>query len=397
MKSKFLVLIILTSLHNVSFSQPKDSIYGKIKSIREQVIFLDENQQNLKLFSSEGDYGHNGFSSEEYTKNRFNIWWYQTYWVHFINYYKEFDINNKLLKIVWYYKDNSILSSCENKYDKDGRLTHQELNSYITSHTTNTYDKNNNLILSKNIDTDKNYSTTRKEFNKKNQIIREEYFNSEYSKDKRITKYYYDISDNLIEEKRFDKYGESYGIKFEYDNKNRKIKIINHSPFVWIKTKTGSRQKRTKNGNDQIGKEFKYDEKDKIIQTKSYNPDFNDENVAKLYLKEINIYENNLIKNIYCYDYADSLTNYKKIEYDNLNRKTKENIISPKYPDYNVTLEYFYNETKYPIKLLYLEKGNTTQIDFEYVFDHKKNWIEQTKIVNGKKLYVWKRELEYFE
>ena len=36
-------------------------------------------------------------------------------------------------------------------------------------------------------------------------------------------------------------------------------------------------------------------------------------------------------------------------------------------------------------------------IDFEYVFDDKKNWIEQTKSINGKKLYVWKREIKYFE
>ena len=36
-------------------------------------------------------------------------------------------------------------------------------------------------------------------------------------------------------------------------------------------------------------------------------------------------------------------------------------------------------------------------IDFEYVFDDKKNWIEQTKSINGKKLYVWKREIKYFD
>jgi len=46
---------------------------------------------------------------------------------------------------------------------------------------------------------------------------------------------------------------------------------------------------------------------------------------------------------------------------------------------------------------LYLEKGITTQVDFEYVLDDKKNWIEQTKSVNGKKLFIWKRELKYFE
>ena len=396
MKLKLLI-IFLTLLQNISYSQPKDTIYGKIKSIREQLLFLDENRQNRKLFSTEGDYGHNGFLSEEYTKSRFNIWWYQTYWVHYINYYKEFNINNKLLKVIWYYKDQTILNSCENEYDKEGKLINQKFNSYKLSNTTNLYDKNNNLILSKNIDSDKNYSTTKKEFNEKNQIIREEYFNSEYAKEKRITEYFYEISGNLIEKKRFDEYGEDYGTKFEYDFKNRKTKIINHSPFIWVKTKTGSRQERTKNGNDQISREFKYDEKDRIIETKSYNPNFNDGNVAELYRKEVTTYENDLIKNIYSYDNKDSLTYYKTFEYDKLNRKIKELNVSPKYPENNISLEYFYNETEYPIKLLYLEKGITTQVDFEYIFDDKKNWIEQTKSVNGKKLYVWKRELKYFE
>ena len=71
MKLKLLI-IFLTLLKNISYSQPKDTIYGKIKSIREQLLFLDENRQNRKLFSTEGDYGHNGFLSEEYTKRRFN-------------------------------------------------------------------------------------------------------------------------------------------------------------------------------------------------------------------------------------------------------------------------------------------------------------------------------------
>ena len=397
MKSNSLKIIAFILFYNISLSQPKDTIYGKIKSIREQLIFLDENRQNLKLFSTEGDYGHNRFLSEEYTKSRFNIWWYKTYWVHYINYYKEFNNNNRLLKVVWYYKDQSILSSCENKYDISGKIINQEFNSYKLSKTVNQYDENNNLILSKNIDSNKNYSTTKRDFNKKNQIIREEYFNSEYPKEKRITEYYYDLSGNLIELKNFDEYGKNYGTKFEYDKKNRKTKIINHSPFIWVKTKTGSHQKRTKNGNDQISTEFKYDEKNRIIETKSYNPNFNDGNIIEFSGKEVTIYENDLIKNIYFYDNKDSLTYYKTFEYDNLNRKTKDYSISPKYPDSNITLEYFYNETEYPTKLLYLEKGITTQVDFEYVFDNNKNWIEQIKSVNGKKLYIWKRELEYFD
>jgi predicted metal-dependent phosphoesterase TrpH len=34
---------------------------------------------------------------------------------------------------------------------------------------------------------------------------------------------------------------------------------------------------------------------------------------------------------------------------------------------------------------------------FEYKFDDKNNWIEQSKYINGKKLYVWKRKIIYYE
>jgi hypothetical protein len=397
MKSKLLKIIAFILLYNFSFSQPKDTIFGKIKSIREQLVFLDENNQNLKLFSTEGDYGHNGFLSEEYTKSRFNIWWYQTYWVHYINYYKEFDFNNKITRVVWYFKDSSILNSTENKYDSSGNISNQKIFSYKTENATHNYDKNGNLIYTKIIDSSNNYSTSKYEYNNKHKIYKEERYDSEYPKEIRKKEYVYDNQGNIVFIKRFDESGEDYGTKYEYDSKNRKTKIVNHSPFIWVKTKTGSRQERTKDGNDQISREFIYDNKDRIIETKFYNSDFNDGNVAQLYRKEVNVYDEDLIKNIYSYDNKDSITYYKTFEYDNLNRKTKEFSISPKYPDNNITLVYFYNETEFPIKLIYTEKGISTQVDFEYVFDDKKNLIEQTKSVNDKKLYVWKRELKYYE
>jgi len=396
-KIKIRITFIVLLVTSMCFSQPKDTIYGKVKSIREQLFFLDENLQNRKLFSTEGDYGHNGFLSEKYTKERFNIWWYQTYWVHYMNYYKEFDTQNNLLKDIWYYKDNNILSSVENKYNSEGKLLSQEFNSYQKSNTIYKYDKNKNLTSIQNIDSDKSYSITKYEYNNKHEIIKEDYYNSDYPKEIRKKEYYYDNFGNVIELKNFNEFGEDYGTKFIFDKKNRETAIINHSPHIWVKTKTGSTQQRTKNGNDQISREFVYDEKNRIIETKYYNPDFYDGNIAQLYRKEVKIYNQDLINFIYSYDNNDSITHYKKYEYDIQKRKTKEFSISPKYPENNITLEYFYNETEFPIKLIYTEKNTSVQVDFEYVFDDKKNWVEQTKSVNGKKLYIWKRELKYFE
>ena len=71
-------------------------------------------------------------------------------------------------------------------------------------------------------------------------------------------------------------------------------------------------------------------------------------------------------------------------------------IINLQYPNNKILLEYVYNENEFLSKLTYSENGTINTVDFEYIFDDRKNWIEQTKFVNEKKLYVWKRELKYF-
>ena len=42
-------------------------------------------------------------------------------------------------------------------------------------------------------------------------------------------------------------------------------------------------------------------------------------------------------------------------------------------------------------------KTRTTTCKFEYFFDNKKNWVKQVKYIDGKKLYVWKRKIRYYE
>lgn len=398
MKSKLLKIIVFILLNNISFSQPKDTIYGKIKSIREQLTFLEENHQNPKLFDSDGDYGHSGFSSAENTKNIFYDYWYNTYWVYYINYFKEFDIKNRLIKEIWYNKNQSVLTSTENTYNDLDKITNRKLH-FNETNEIYTYDKNNNLIFIKSTGSDENYySITSYEYTKENKILKSVYIYSMYPKEIRKTESFYDSKGNLFRIKNYDQNGEEYyGTKFEYDDKGRKIKIINHSPFIWVKSGKGEKQKRTKDGSDQISREFVYDDKDRIIQTNSYIPDFYDPNKVSLHGKEKKTYENDLLTYIYNINEKDSVYSYKKYEYDDKKRKIKETLTSPKSPDNKIMLEYFYSETEFPTKLIYTNEKTSVIVDFEYVFDDKNNWIEQTKIVNEEKLYVWKREIKYFE
>ncbi len=394
MKTKILNILTFVLLYNISFSQPKDTIYGKVKSIREELLFLDDNIQNRKLFSTEGDYGHNGFMNEKYTINRFNNWWYNTYWVHYINYYKEFDYDNKILKNIWYNKNQSVENSTENTYDKKGNITSQKLFSFVKSIAKHKYNKKNQLIYTRSVDSAGNFETAKYRYNNKNKIIKEKHYDSEYPKEFRKTKYYYDSFGNIIFLKKFNEHGEDSGTKYEYDLKNRKIKIIYHSPFVWIKTKIGNRQKRSKKGTDLIGWEYNYDDKDRIFDTRSYTSDYD---VLRRTRKEIKKFDKDLLVGEYFYDSNDSIMTYRTYEYDSIGRMVKMENIFPRFPDNNKTINYYYNKNEYPVKLIYIENKISTTVDFEYLFDDKRNWIQQTKSVNGKKLYVWKRDIKYFE
>jgi hypothetical protein len=393
-KTKILSILIFIIHYNISFSQPKDTIYGKVKSIREQLLFLNDNIQNRKLFSTEGDYGHNGFMNEKYTINRFNIWWYDTYWVHYINYFKEFDSDNKVLKNIWYNKNQSIENAIENTYDLKGNITSQKLFSYVKSTTKHKYNKKNQLIYTRSVDSAGNFETAKYKYNSKNKIIKEKHYNSEYPKEFSKTTYYYDSFGNIIFLKKFNEHGEVSGTKYEYDAKNRKTKIIYHSPSVWVKTKIGNRQKRSKKGTDLIGWEYTYDNKNRIVDTRSYTSDYG---VNRRIRKEIKKYDKDLLMGEYFYDTNDSIMTYRKYEYDSIGRIVKKENVFPKFPDSNTMINYYYDKNEYPIKLIYTENKVPIYVDFEYVFDDKKNWIQQTKSVNGKKLYVWQRGIKYFE
>ncbi|RZJ99707.1 MAG: hypothetical protein EOO46_22190, partial [Flavobacterium sp.] len=206
-KGFFTILLFLPTL---LFAQA-DSLKGHIKSIREKLIFLDSTKQNMKLFSSEGDYGHYGFSSPEFTFSRFNSWWFNTPWVHYLNYLRNYDTSKNLLEEIWYYKNDEVLE----------RITYD-------------YDEQNNLVQEKT------------EFDDTTFFVKSSYYNDlglhlssiSYSSFKPLRyeyeSYSYDENKRVIEIKNFDEYGESYGTKFNYTSSGKVKEKISHSPFVWV-------------------------------------------------------------------------------------------------------------------------------------------------------------------
>ncbi len=394
----FLMLLLMLLLPRFAvLAQPADTIYGKVASIREQVVFLTDSIQNLKLFSTEGDYGHSGFVSEAYTKQRFRQWWYDTHWVHYLNYYKAFAPDGRLLEEAWYYKDQSVMEGTVNEYDAQGRIIRQHLQSYQHSVASFTYDDRGNLLEKKEAGDAGNSVVQTYSYDERNALVRESYVNSEYPKEAFSINYGYDTFGNLLTVRRFNRYGADYGTTYAYDALKRKTEIYNYSPFVWVQQKKTIRQKRTKTGRNQISRVFDYDAEGRLTCTQSYNPEFNNGNIAGLYGTEINTYDGGLLKETCYYDRDNVLNCRKSYSYDAQGRKIGFSYTVPRYPESDVSIRYTYADTAFPTHMVYTEKGVATTVDFDYVFDAKGNWVSQTKSVNGQKRYRWTRVLAYFD
>ncbi|REE07657.1 YD repeat-containing protein [Winogradskyella pacifica] len=115
-----LILAFSLMWFSFSFGQQKDTIYGKVKSIREKVIFLTQ-RENPRLFEIDGDYGHSGFMGPESTISRFKNIWYSTNFCYYINYERHYNENGLLIEDIWYDKKDSLENYYRYEYDKQDR------------------------------------------------------------------------------------------------------------------------------------------------------------------------------------------------------------------------------------------------------------------------------------
>lgn len=372
MKKIFFTILLFSP--SLLFCQT-DSLKGDIRSIREKLIFLDSTKQNMKLFSSEGDYGHYGFSSTEFTFSRFNSWWFNTPWVHYLNYLRNYDSAKNLIEETWYLKNDSSLQRITYEYDKRNNIIQKKISLNDSSCSIRSFHYNDlNLLLSSI-----SYSTFRP-------II--------YT----YENYFYDENKKLIEEKHFTMYGEGYATKFKYTNTGKLEEKINHSPFKWVKPDEKSTvQRLDKNGRDQLQEKRIYDGLGNLQKVENYNDDFNDPNKTVLSQSTSYSYDN---KNRKIGEYyamsSDTINAYREYQYYDDNLLKKEKLFQAKSNTILIEIEYFYNRNKNIEKVIYTGDSKTSIITFNYKFDKKQNWIEQLKSVDGKALFLRKRDLQYY-
>ena len=370
-KSK-LIPFLLFFFFSITFAQQKDTIYGKVKSVREQLHFLDNERQNMKLYSTEGEYGHHGFSNADFTNNRFHSLWYNTPWVHYSNYYKEFNEIGKKTYEIWFYKDGDTVRTYRYRYDKQNNLTQTKSIYGLDDYTCRNYTYDNENNVSSSI-----------------------YYVSDDPNLYSYTTYVRDSLSNLIQHKSFGEFGEEDYWKYAYDKKNRKISKSIHKPYIYFNDGTTIRAIRDSVGLDKICEKYFYDSNNNLVETQYYYYHSSNNLPSKLYRKVKNEYNKGLLKKVI--HIRDTIISYDEYQYDNQKRKIKETVTSIKYPEINRSSQYFYDINNNIIKLIYTKDNKPITIKFEYEFDKQNNWTKQVKLVNEEKLFVWTREINYYE
>ena len=343
-----------------------DSIIGKIKSVKEYVSYLDRTKQQPRLFETDGDYGHSGFINPKAAMANMVSSWYDSHFARFASYIKFYGISGNITSEIWYYKNG----------DEYTRFEY-------------TYDKLNNLVENKEIDIDDH------------SYYSEKFYFDDYTNLKRSSLYYssldptfygyrnynYDENNRIVQTKSFDEFGLSGGRRYKYFEDGKLSEEVMYSSY---------KKENRENGVTAMVRDsllHAYSEVKYTYDFAENRTEINSVGENKTASKQILLKDENERIIEIRYDHGAILTN----EY-NGNGLLKEKNYSYHLNDSIVTRtrNYFYDDNHYLIKVEINEDGTQNTIELMYKFDDHNNWIQQTKVVNGQKLYKRIRKIKYY-
>ena len=368
-----LILAVSLLWFSFSYGQQKDTIYGKVKTIREKVIFLTE-KENPKLYDSDSVYGHSGFTNPKFAIKCFNDSWYNSPWINYLNYYKEINENGNPTYEIWFYKSGDTLTYYHYKYDK-----------------------NNNLIQEKKYYEKDDYTVRNYNYAKNNRLKSTIYYVSDDPNRYTYSEFVYDEYDYLIQSQDFNADGETYGTKYTHYPSGKIKEVISYSPFKIIEKDKKRILFKDGIGYDKLDCKLIYNEKGNIIEIQVYDGEFYNKTKPKIKGKTLKEYSNGLLVKETTLNRAGKIERYTSYSHNKQKQKTNEKYVVPEYPENNLSYEYFYDKNSNIEKLIYTKKNKPITVEFEYEFDPQNNWTKQIKSVNGKKLFVWTREIEYYK
>ncbi|WP_312089740.1 hypothetical protein [Chryseobacterium sp.] len=373
MNKRILIFILSFFIIIKFYSQnylPKDTIFGNVKKIKEKVIFLTEIENPQLLYYD--DYGHSGFMGPESTISRFKDVWYTSNHCHYINYERTFDKNGNILEDVWFGKKNNFLNSYKKIYNKENKIIKETDSTNYSIYTTNYYYSNYGEV----------------------NIIRQnnkyDFFRHTYKKFK---------NNKLQTLKEYDENGTVDEYKYFY-NENGKLKYrIYKNPNSWKQEEERSWSYGVQDTVLTVYKDIVnvYDEKSRLLKFQTFDLYESNDNrkIPQIALQVEYKYENdNLVFTRKKYKNQAETVNYYKY---NKVGAISERFCCNKDIEKAMIIEKFQYKNGIISGLEYTEDGKKYYIAFKYKFDSKNNWIEIIKNVDGKDLFKWTREIEYFE
>lgn len=370
-----IICILIFLFHFNAFAQ-NDTLIDNVKSVSEKIVYLIEEptlEENCLDCDSNSFYqfGYVSINNPEDYEAFFNNYWRTTAGCTYKNFYKEFNLKKQKTKEIWFDYDNS----------KKEQFLYE-------------YDNNNNKIRSINISNESYYQVDNFHYDNKNRLISE---NSSYTNSYIYKINNHDKLDRIIKTDYYDENGFNYSAFFSYDDIENSVLIENNLEIV--KTKDSITNIKTSAIATSLEKKpthKKYFNKDnKLIEHHKYNFD-KKLNKHYIYEKDINTYlKDKVIKRQAIHEDYTIVENF---DYNEFNKLKKYSKITP-WKENNIVREYFYINkllSRIEIKNQVNNKKNKTILTFEYKFDEKGNWIEQTKSVNSIPTFIWKRKIKYY-
>lgn len=335
------------------------------------MFFINDSVQNYKLFEWDGDYGHSGFKTPKGTMSQFNRHWYNESFVHYLNNSRNYNEKGLLVSEDWFDKKDELIASFSYNYTEFDSLTRiNETNSFLNDHimTAITYNHKNfkQSELRHFINDSQNFSLRLIDYDESGtKKIKESYYSQE---------------------------GYHRANFYSYDKEKSKIIIKGHIPSVWSVYDTENYHQKPDSIGTYYTRNIKYlNTSNQVIKELIFlEPEYNSEiNLSRTVFYK---YDNssNLIEQKSLYASSDN-------EFIDSKKYDKENKLIWEKEASGIEKEYFYDEKKKIKKLVIRERNKIVNVTFKYKYDKAGNWIEQTKIINGKERFVWKRDIIYFE
>jgi hypothetical protein len=371
--TKYLFFISFTFLFYIDCKSqnylPKDTIFGNVKTIKEKVVFLTETENPQLLYYD--DYGHSGFMGPESTIARFKNTWYTSNLCYYINYERKFDKKGNIINDVWYGKKNDFLNSYKKTYNTHNKKS-KEVDSTKYSNYTTTY-----------------YYSDYGDLNIIRQNSKNDYFRHTYKKYNK---------ERLTSLKEFDENGTVDEYNYIYNKKGKLIYRIYKNPNSWKQEGERSWSYGVQDSILTIYKDILnfYDDKNRLIKNETFDLYEDSQNhITPLLTNRIeNEYKNdNLV--FTKRRFGTGMERYDHYSYDKLNRISERYCCDIDKQKAMIIEKYKYNDG-YISQLEYIEEGKKHNVSFKYKFDSYNNWIEIIKKVDGKDLFKWSRQIEYY-